>query len=368
MMYGSGLGKQNADKALSRALIPLLQHLTLLCLQMKSQVANNPERGIDVVRALNDAKSPLLKTLNCLVGADDPRRIAAHDEVATAIRDCLIDCVNKTEAWSVALPLFENCLALAQEPTLQSTLSEDIAVLHRNLDLQRRAQPPGASATASPPSGPADSGSTQRSPSAAHTFGFAIGRKSRGTPLFDKAMIVLAVTVIVVALSLISGTSNSGTTPTASPALEGSPASNLSPSPAYGASPGYSTAATHSLESAQPANDISELETLKTEVEESKAKLKSLEEEIQAINSDMSGYTTSIDSDRSTLDRIKGDNNAGMDVDQEQYERIRSRYNQSVATYNRDAERHNYLLRDYHTLLAETNSKVDKYNSMVKSQ
>ena len=180
-------------------------------------------------------------------------------------------------------------------------------------------------------------------------------------------MIGLGVTVIVVALSTISRTSNSAITPSASSPSGGSADPNLPPSAAY-APPGYSNAATRSVESAPPANDVSELETLKTEIEESKAKLKSLEEEIQALSSDMSGYTTSIDSDRSALDRIKGDNNAGMAVDQEQYEQIRSRYNQSVATYNRDADRHNSLLRDYHTLLAETNSKVDKYNSMVKSQ
>ena len=119
LMYGSGLGEQNVDKALGRALTPLLQHLTLLCSQAKSQVASDPGRGIDVVRALNNAKSPILKALNCLVGANDPRRIAAHNEVATAIRGCLIDYVNKTEAWSVALPLFENCLALAEDPTLR---------------------------------------------------------------------------------------------------------------------------------------------------------------------------------------------------------------------------------------------------------
>lgn len=354
LMYSSGLGEQNADRALSRALTPILQHLTLLCSQAKSQVETDPSRGIEVVRALNGAKSPLLKTLTCLVGADDVRRNAAHDEVASSIRGCLIGYVNKTEAWSAALPLFENCLALAQDPALQGTLSEDISVLHRNLDLQRREQSPPASATAAPHSGRADTGSTQRSPSVAHMLGFAIGRKWQRMPLFGKAMLALFAFALIVVLSVISRGSNSGSSD-----------SSPSPSPASDSSPGYSSAPL-SAESVPSANNDSEVETLKTEIEESKAQLKRLEEEIQAISSEMSEYTTSIDSDRSTLDQMKGENNAGIDVDQEQYEQIRHRHNQSVASYNRDAEHHNSLLRDYHNLLAETNDKVDKYNSMVK--
>jgi hypothetical protein len=368
LMYGAGLGKQNADKALNRALTPLMQHLTLLCSQAKSQVETNPTRGIEVVRDLDGAKSPLLKTLNCLVGADDPRRSAAHDEVAFAIRGCLIDYVNKTKAWSGALPLFENCLALAQEPSLRATLSEDIAILHGNLDLQRRAQSPGASATTAPRSPRANTGSTQRSPSVAHLFGFAIGRKWQRMPLLGKAMLVVFVFVLIVVLSVISSGSNSGSTPTTPPPSQGSSDSNMSPPPPSDSSPGYSSPTSTSTESTPAATNDSELETLKTEIEESKAQLKSLEEEIQAISSEMDEYRTSIDSDKSILDRMESDNNAGIEVDQEQYEQIRRRHNHNVASYNTDVERHNSLLRDYHTLQAETNDKVDKYNSMVKSQ
>ena len=151
------------NKALNRALTPLMQHLTLLCSQAKSQVETNPTRGIEVVRDLDGAKiSPPQDTqLSC---RRMPRRSAAHDEVAFAIRGCLIDYANKTEAWRRSPALFENCLALAQEPSLRATLSEDIAVLQGNLDLQRRAQSPAASATTAPRSGRANTGSTQRGP------------------------------------------------------------------------------------------------------------------------------------------------------------------------------------------------------------
>ena len=93
-----------------------------------------------------------------------------------------------------------------------------------------------------------------------------------------------------------------------------------------------------------------------------------METELQSIDSELDEYKAKIDSEKVTLTQMESDNNSGLEVDRDDYEQIRHLHNQHVDKFNEEVERHNELLRAYRALLADTNGKIDKYNSMVKSQ
>jgi hypothetical protein len=384
-LYSSGFDSRDADKALIRALRPLRENLSLLCSQVRSQVEANPRHCLEIVRAFDASKSPLLKTLNCLVGANDASRDAAHDEVAATIRSCLIDYVNETRDWSTALPLFENCLALVQAATLRSTIEEDIVILQGNLAAQRaeRAHAPQStsssnSKTAAHGQYPPESGARPAS-GIAQRVGFSIGRTWREMPPLGRALFVVLVLGLLVVLKVMSNGSDAtsapsptttdnfpNVSPSITPGSESVPESTPSTSVSneQSDSPSPSTPIT----STPASSDNAELDTLKQDIEASQSRLAGMEAELQSINSNLDEYKATIDSDKATLTQMESDSSSGLQVDQDEYERIRRRHNQNVDKFNEEVERHNELLRAYRTLLASTNEKIDKYNSMVKSQ
>jgi chromosome segregation ATPase len=97
-------------------------------------------------------------------------------------------------------------------------------------------------------------------------------------------------------------------------------------------------------------------------------RLTSLEEEIQTLNSEMDDYKSKIDADKATLERLESDDSGGVEIDRDEYERVRTRHNRNVNNFNADISRGHSLKSDYQDLLAETNTKIDKLNEMVKSQ
>ena len=365
LMYSSGFGTEHADKALYRALTPLLEYLTLICQQATSKVDAAPEQGATVVESLRTAKTPILKTLNCLVGVNDQRRNDAHDQVARTIRGCLIDYVNKTDGWAVALPLFEDCIALAHSEELRGRLTEDIGVVERNLTAASGQGRPGASAgTRSQSSSRPDNRqatSAAQSTSKAVRRGYAVGQAWRKLPKLGKVAVGMVVAILVIVILVLSSGSETSNTSYSSPAS--GTTSDTSPSVAPVSIPDSST----DKGSTAGSNQAS-ITSLREEIAQSKARLASLEGELQSLNSEMDDYKSKIDADKATLEHMESDNGAGVQIDQDEYERVRSRHNRNVRDFNADISRGHSLHSEYEDLLGETNTKIDNLNKMVKAQ
>jgi hypothetical protein len=365
LMYSSGLGTEHADKALFRALTPLLEYLTLICQQATSKVDAAPEQGATVVESLRTAKAPILKTLNCLVGVTDQRRNDAHDEVARTIRGCLIGYVNKTDGWAVALPLFEDCMALAHSEELRGRLAEDIGVVERNLTAASGQARPGASAgTRSQSSSRPDhrqATNASQSTSKAVRRGYAVGQAWRKLPKLGKVAVGMVVAILVIVILVLSSDSETNNTSYSSPSSAST--SDTNPSVAPVSIPDSPTVGGSTVGSNQAA-----INSLRENIAESKVRLTSLEEEMQTLNSEMDDYKSKIDEDKATLDRMQSDDSSGAEIDRDEYERVRSRHNRNVNSFNEDISRGHSLHSEYEDLLAETNTKIDKLNEMVKNQ
>ncbi len=278
LMYSSGLGTEHADKALYRALTPLLEHLTLLCQQATSKVESAPEEGAAVVESLRTAKAPLLKTLNCLVGVNDRRRNDAHDEVARTIRGCLIDYVNKTDGWAVALPLFEDCMALAHGEELRGRLAEDIGVVERNLAAvsgqSRRETTAGTSNQSSSRSHNRQATSSAQSTSKAVRRGYALAQTWRKLPKLGKVAVGMVVAILVILILVLSSGSDTSNTTDSSPAS--ATTSDTTPSVAPVSIPDSPT-----VEGSTAGSNQASITSLRGEIAQSKARLGSLEEELE---------------------------------------------------------------------------------------
>jgi CheY-like chemotaxis protein len=362
LMYSSGLGTEHANRALYRALTPLLDYLTLICQQATSKVDAAPEQGAAVVESLRTAKAPILKTLNCLVGVSDQRRNDAHDQVARTIRGCLIDYVNKTDGWAVALPLFEDCMALAHSEELRGRLAEDIGVIERNLTAASGQGRPGASAgTRSQPSSRSDNRQATSAASKSVRRGYALGQAWRKLPKLGKVAVGMVAAIFVIVILVLSSGSETSNTSYSSPASGSTFDTN--PSVAPTSIPGSPTVDGSTVGSNQPA-----INSLREDIAESKVRLKSLEEEMENLNSEMDDYKSKIDEDNATLNRMQSDDSSGVEIDRDEYERVRSRHNRNVNSFNEDISRGHSLHSEYEDLLAETNAKIDKLNEMVKSQ
>jgi hypothetical protein len=342
-----------------------LEYLTLICQQATSKVNAAPEQGATVVESLRTAKAPILKTLNCLVGVSDQRRNDAHDQVARTIRGCLIDYVNKTDGWAVALPLFEDCMALAHSEELRGRLAEDIGVVERNLTAASGQGRPGASAgtRSQPSSRPENRQATTAAQGTSKSVrrGYALGQAWRKLPKLGKVAVgMVAAILVIVILVLSSGSETSNTS--YSPPASGT-TSDTNPAVAPVSIPNAPT-----VERSTVGSNQSTITSLREDIAESKVRLRSLEEEMQTLNSEMDDYKSKIDADKATLERMQSDDSSGVTIDRDEYDRVRIRHNRNVGNFNADVSRGRSLNSDYQELLTGTNAKIDKLNRMVNTQ
>jgi len=92
--------------------------------------------------------------------------------------------------------------------------------------------------------------------------------------------------------------------------------------------------------------------------------LDALESELKVAGSNVDEYNSLLNVDKSSLDRMKRDNNAGLEVDEDLYESTRQRFNTNVTIYNQYLDEYHTKLAQYKQLLATTNEKIDRYNSL----
>jgi hypothetical protein len=268
---------------------------------------------------------------------------AAHDRVAEAGRFCMVDYVNETDDWEAARLIFEECLALAEGKALRLKLEEDLEIIGRNLVGQRQSQTSQQSAGAQPA---ANTSSTRRAAPIA-------AAKARNKNKIIAAIFVGAVILFAAAKGCedsVQPTSSQGVTQTTPSEPPSQPTS------------GYTDYSSQQSPSALAGNTTTRAK-LKAEIEADRKTLDLLQGEVKSALSSVDEYESLIKMDKNALDRMKRDNDAGIEVDESLYETTLRRYKSNWNVYNEYFTDYQAKAARYNQFLAATNAKIDRYNS-----
>lgn len=359
LMYSSAFGGESPKKELSRGLGPLRDEIERLCENAETEARGNPRTAVAVVRRFLTDKAKFLQTFNYLLGVGDPVCDAVHDRVAEAGRACLVAYVNETSDWTTAQLLFEECLALAEGKALRSKLEEDLEIIAGNIAAGRRSQSSASASTATQ--------ATATAPRSTTTAASQSARPTVARRRWSKGQIAGAFAIgAVILFAAVKGCEDS---PSSSEHTFQSSPSTSYPQPAP-QQPEPVPATGTSTEPQSPSYSFgnSGAESLKAQIEADRVTLSNLESQIKQSQLFLDGLESQLRSDKATLERMEREQNAGLDVDVDEYERIRQRYNRSVDEYNVQVGFHNSKLAEYKELLASANAKVDRYNSLGRSR
>lgn len=178
----------------------------------------------------------------------------------------------------------------------------------------------------------------------------------------DKVLLLSFVALVIV-FAAVKGCEDSSppTQPSTSMPSQPSVVPREEPVPFVGSGPAET-------ESPPAPLDSPEGQDLKAEIESAQVTLSNLETEISRLRSTLDDSEVRLGSDKATLERMERDQNAGTEVDVDEYERIRSRYNIAVNLYNTQVNEYNSKLAQHKQLLALTNAKIDRYNALGRSR
>ena len=288
-------------------------------------------------------------------------RTLAYDCVARAARNCTVDLANATQNWSTCQYLLHECSRLAVSKELAQRIDDDLKVVQSNLSQGRSAvnfvMPPHAPRYVDvPPASP---------PKA---------RSSIGGPVVG--FIIAAIVIFVLARACNSSSeTGSGSSPpsSSSPAYTAAPSTSTEEAPTRTEETATSGSSRRSGTEAEPvsggtsysSDKHARIQGLKSEVENERARIQQLEPLLQQCNEALSYYSDLIQDDRRRLDKMKADNELGVDVDEVEYQRIRARHNSNVELHNAELGNCRDISANYKRLLNDTNEKVDEYNRMI---
>ena len=343
IMFSSAFGEATAREETRLALAGAGEELERICRNAEQQARANPKAANLVVRKLFEEKSKLLSAFNFLLGIGDPICDATHDRVAEAGRFCVVDYVNETEDWEFARLTLEECLALAEGKALRLKLEDDLEVVGRNLSGQQQSR------RTSQPAEAQSSKATPAQQTTAYKTGKALGRNKLVAAIFAGVVILFA------AVKGCDDSSNTSTSSTPRPVTETTP----QPAQTYD---NYS----QSSQSVPYAGTQTRTQ-LKAEIDADSRTLDSLEADVKTAHSSVEEYDSLLAMDKATLDRMKRDNDAGIEVDDALYETTRHRYNANVGLYNQALTEYKAKAARYNQLLAATNAKIDRYNSQGRN-
>ena len=345
LMILSGLGDSCVRDALCRGLKPLQQEFTRLCETAEKDSLQLPDKALEIVRKLLEDKKKYLQTFNYLLGNGDPLRDSLHDLLAQSARSSLVAYANKTENWEQVLPVFEECLALAESKSLRSRFEDDIDMLTGNAAAQRAAR--RTQATAAPPRQTPPQQQGARNTSTASPT-----RPNRPTWLIIAAVIGVGILIIIGTVNGPQSSHVPSTAPSssASSSFTASPAATSEPYPSGG------------------QTNTTELESLRRTIDGNSTTLRQMKNTLSDLDSQMATLNSQIEADEASLKQMTRDHDLGSQVDINLYEVTRQRHNSAVKEYNSLVNTHNSSLLEYKSLLTETNSDIDRYNALVRSQ
>ena len=345
LMILSGLGDSCVRDALCRGLKPLQQEFTRLCETAEKDSLQLPDKALEIVRKLLEDKKKYLQTFNYLLGNGDPLRDSLHDLLAQSARSSLVAYANKTENWEQVLPVFEECLALAESKSLRSRFEDDIDMLTGNAAAQRAAR--RTQATAAPPRQTPPQQQGARNTSTASPT-----RPNRPTWLIIAAVIGVGILIIIGTVNGPQSSHFPSTAPSssASSSFTASPAATSEPYPSGG------------------QTNTPELESLRRTIDGNSTTLTQMKNTLSDLDSQMAMLNSQIEADEASLKQMTRDHDLGSQVDINLYEVTRQRHNSAVKEYNSLVNTHNSSLLEYKSLLTETNNDIDRYNALVRSQ
>ena len=345
LMILSGLGDSCVRDALCRGLKPLQQEFTRLCETAEKDSLQLPDKALEIVRKLLEDKKKYLQTFNYLLGNGDPLRDSLHDLLAQSARSSLVAYANKTENWEQVLPVFEECLALAESKSLRSRFEDDIDMLTGNAAAQRAAR--RTQATAAPPRQTPPQQQGARNTSTASPT-----RPNRPTWLIIAAVIGVGILIIIGTVNGPQSSHVPSTAPSssASSSFTASPAATSEPYPSGG------------------QTNTPELESLRRTIDGNSTTLTQMKNTLSDLDSQMAMLNSQIEADEASLKQMTRDHDLGSQVDINLYEVTRERHNSAVKKYNSLVNTHNSSLLEYKSLLTETNNDIDRYNALVRSQ
>jgi len=105
-----------------------------MCLHCAEEISNAAESGNDLASSLIKDTAPLLKSLDSLLAKGDPARESMHDEVAEQVRSCLVSYGNETGDWRAVLDTAKRSLSIAESPSLQQKIKEDLQIIGANAE------------------------------------------------------------------------------------------------------------------------------------------------------------------------------------------------------------------------------------------
>jgi CheY-like chemotaxis protein len=341
IMKASAFSPDCVTQALHGGLRPLTEELARFCESAEASSRVNP--GYPTVRRLLAEANRCLRGLRALLDTGDSMRAAEHDRIAQSARICLWACVNKTQDWQVAQPLFQECFNLAESNSLRFSLRQDLETIADGIAAQQDHTPVSPASIVAAQLDPKHYGMTAGSVAlllavVLISAFIAFDRRASSVRPADAQMQISA--------------------PQAIPAVSSvpSPASPVPPAEPISADPPPSAAAS-----------LVDLAGQRRLITHNAMQLRGMEAALENLKERLAALQYAIEADKTSLDKKQGEaiasvKNAGTK------ESTRAHSNSSLAAYNSLINDYIAMLRRYKALAESTNAQIASYNSRVGSQ
>jgi hypothetical protein len=344
----------------------VMELLAGICKDAETFVTAQPRTAERTIRKLLADSDVLFHQLHEVTTSRSELRVLAYDYVARSARGCIIDFANETNNWTACVGLLEQCRSLASSGEVVKRIEEDLKTVHANLTQQTasvnyttRPVAPGYPYTSQTPSPTlptkGGTGKILAFVAAAIIFCIILARAC------DDSSTTNGLTARPPSTSGTSVDSSTSTTePESRTAAEGTGA-NKTPSTGGGA-----RGIAPRLESTYQSGRQDGIEDLKLKIDNAQPELRRFESSLHECDRALSYYSDLIDQDRRQLERLKADNDSGLEVDHNEYERVLQRHNSNVELHNSELGTCRQVSTNYKQLLNETNANIDLYNRMIR--
>jgi len=337
-----------------------------ICKDAETVVTAEPRTAERAIRKLLADSDVLFRQLHEVTTSRSELRVLAYDYVARSARGCVIDFANATNNWTACVGLLEQCRSLASSGEVVKRIEEDLKTVHANL-IQQTASVNHTTTTATP-----RYSYTPQTPSPTLPTKGGTGK-----------ILAFVVAAIIFCIILARACDDSGTTnglsarpPSASGTSVDSSISKREPeskTAAEGTGANKTSSASRGMRQTAPglastyqSGRQDGTEDLKLKIDNAQSELRRFESSLQQCDRTLSYYSELIDQDRRQLERLKADNDSGLEVDQNEYELALQRHNSNVQLHNSQLGTCRQLSTSYKQLLNETNANIDLYNGMIR--
>ncbi len=107
------------------------------------------------------------------------------------------------------------------------------------------------------------------------------------------------------------------------------------------------------------------IESLHQEIEANKVQIETLSASFEQCQQTLAYYNGQISADRQRLDQMESDSKLGQNVDEAEYESIRTRHNSNVRLHNSELESCRAIGEQHDALVDATNAKIHEYNNLI---